>query len=106
MTFDITICIHFVNLLSRSAADEEPLVNGAVNLLGRKLLVGRDRRKLVGADKVVGVLDSEVGANGNVSNCLLAVSMKFTYVETPPGGVLPVIRRSQASAHSRTTSMA
>jgi hypothetical protein len=30
----------------------------------------------------------------------------LTHVETLPGCVLPVIRRSQASAHSRTTSMA
>lgn len=29
-----------------------------------------------------------------------------TYMETPLGWVLPVMRRSQASAHSRTTSMA
>jgi len=47
--------------LSRSTADEEPLVNGAVNLLGGDLLVGGQRRELVRGDTGRRMLDSDVG---------------------------------------------
>jgi hypothetical protein len=47
--------------LSRGTADEEPLVNGSINLLGGELLVGGQRRKLVGGDARRRVLDSDVG---------------------------------------------
>lgn len=50
--------------LSRGTADEEPLVNRAVNLLSRELLVGRKRRQLVGAKAVDGLRNVGVG-NGN-----------------------------------------
>lgn len=48
--------------LSRGTADEEPLVNGAVNLLGGDLLVGGQRRELVRRNAGRRLLDSDVGA--------------------------------------------
>lgn len=51
--------------LSRRTADEEPLVNGAVNLLRWELLVRRQRRQLVGRELVVGVSNSGVGTWSN-----------------------------------------
>jgi hypothetical protein len=48
--------------LSGGTADEEPLVNGAVNLLGGKLLVGGQRRQLVRRNAGRRLLDSDVGA--------------------------------------------
>lgn len=55
--------------LSRGTADEEPLVNGGVNLLRSKLLVSRQRWKgaLVNAGR--GVLDSGVGPNAMLVSC-------------------------------------
>lgn len=53
--------------LGRGTADEEPLVDGAVDLLGGKLLVGGEGRQLRGADAAVGVLNSDVGARGQAS---------------------------------------
>ena len=49
--------------LSRGAADEEPLVNGAVNLGRGKILVGRKLRQLIRADAAGGVLGRGVGAS-------------------------------------------
>jgi hypothetical protein len=94
--------------LSRSTADEEPLVNGSINLLSRQVLVSRQSRQLALLDTVRRVLNSGVGAGSgqyHVAN-YNKVIFSGTYVDTPPEGVLPVIRRSQASAHSRTTSIA
>jgi hypothetical protein len=48
--------------LSRGTADEEPLVDGAVNLLRRKLLVGRKLGQLVRADTAGRLVDRGVGA--------------------------------------------
>lgn len=92
--------------LSRGAADEEPLVNGAVNLLRREVLVRRQRRQLVGANAGRRVLDSQVGARELLVWAQRFVTETSTYMETSPGLVLPVMRRSQASPHSRTTSIA
>ena len=91
---------------SRRAADEEPLVDGRVDLLRGKVLVRGQRGELLRGDTAGGVRDSDVGAKKVVSACIENQMATSTYVETPPGWVLPVIRRSQASAHSRTTSMA
>lgn len=51
--------------LSGGTRYEEPLVNGGVNLLRGKLLVGRKLRQLVGADAAGRVGDRGVGANGS-----------------------------------------
>ena len=51
-----------IGCLGRGTADEEPLVNGAVNLLRRKVLVGREGRQLRGADTTWGVFNSNIGA--------------------------------------------
>ena len=48
--------------LSGGTADEEPLVDGAVNLLSGKLLVSRQRRKVVGLNAARRVGDGGVGA--------------------------------------------
>jgi hypothetical protein len=53
-----------LSILSRSTADEEPLVDGSVNLLRGEVLVGRQRRQRLGGHAAGGVLDSHVGANG------------------------------------------
>lgn len=49
-------------ILSRSTADEEPLVNGSVDLRRGQLLVGRQRRQGLNRDAAGRVLDSRVGA--------------------------------------------
>jgi hypothetical protein len=49
-------------ILSRSTADEEPLVNGGVDLRGGKLLVRRQRRQGLSRNAAGRVLDSDVGA--------------------------------------------
>lgn len=48
--------------LCGGTGDEEPLVYRAVNLLGGKLLVRRDGRKLAGVDAARGVSNVDVGA--------------------------------------------
>lgn len=48
--------------LSRGTADEEPLVDGSIDLLGGDVLVGRQRGELVRRDARRRVLDSDVGA--------------------------------------------
>lgn len=48
--------------LCRGTGDEEPFVYRAVNLLGGKLLVGRNGGQLVGIDAARGVSNSDVGA--------------------------------------------
>lgn len=50
-----------IHRLCGGTADEEPLVYGAVNLLGGDVLVGRDSRQLVGADAARRVGHSQVG---------------------------------------------
>lgn len=50
-------------LLSRSTADEEPLVYRTVNLLRGQVLVGRERGQLIGRDTAGRVANSEVGAS-------------------------------------------
>ena len=47
--------------LCRGTADEEPLVNGAVDLLRGQLLVGRQGRQLLGSDAAGRVGGSQVG---------------------------------------------
>lgn len=106
----------FINklcILSRSTADEEPLVNGGVDLRRGKLLVRRQRRQGLSRNAAGRVLDSRVGARAESKKlvkptiyCHMGRGDFKTYVETLPGWVLPVMRRSQASAHSRMTSMA
>lgn len=49
-------------ILSRSTADEEPLVNGSVDLRGGELLVRRQRRQRLSRDAAGRVLNSRVGA--------------------------------------------
>jgi hypothetical protein len=56
--------------LSRGTADEEPLVNGSINLLGGELLVSGQRRKLVGGNARRRVLDSDVGGGNTASGGL------------------------------------
>ena len=96
--------------LSRSTADEEPLVYGAVDLLWEQVLVGRQRRQLVRRDTAWRVSDSQVGPVSLSASCPRNIHLDVlglvTYVEMLPGWVLPVMSLSQASAHSRTTSMA
>lgn len=57
--------------LSGSTADEEPLVDGAIDGSRGKLLVGGERRKLVRGNTAAGVLDSNVGS-GNTAGGSLA----------------------------------
>ena len=64
----------------------------------------RQRRELIRADSGRRLADVDVGAI-SVSKITFE-NHSSTYVEMPPGEVLPAIRRSQASAHSRMTSMA
>ncbi len=64
---------YYFKRLSRSTADEEPLVDGRVNLLGSKLLVGRELRQLSRADTVRGVVNSSVGAGSKVSLSLIVI---------------------------------
>ena len=107
--------------LSGGTADEEPLVYRAVDGLGREILVGGERRELRGANAAGGVLNVDVGAGVGiiVSRRPAQVATNEiserkeeekkigdTYVEISPAGALPVMSFSQASAHSRTTSMA
>lgn len=56
--------------LSRGTADEEPFVNRAVNLLSRELLVGRQRRQLVGAKAVDRLRNVGVGNGDTVGRGL------------------------------------
>jgi hypothetical protein len=94
-------------LLGGSTADEEPLVYRAVNRGRQKVLVGSNRRELVGLNAAVGVADSQVGTSKSVRSVyFLGIRINRTYVATSPGWVLPVMSFSQASAHSRMTSMA
>ena len=60
-----------MSLLSGSTADEEPLVNGAIDGSRGELLVGGERRKLVRGNTAGGVLDSDVGG-GNTTGGGLA----------------------------------
>jgi hypothetical protein len=90
-----------------STADEEPLVNGAVNLLGLEILVRGKSRDLVGRNETGGALDRGVATILKLVKWLHVSEVHSrTYIETPLAAVLPVIRRSQASPHSRTTSRA
>ena len=56
--------------LSGSTADEEPLVDGAINGSRGKLLVGGERRKLVRGNTAVGVLDRDVGGRDTTGGSL------------------------------------
>jgi hypothetical protein len=51
-----------VQLLGRSAADEEPLVDGGVDLLGREILVWWQRRELFWSDAAGRMVGGQVGA--------------------------------------------
>jgi hypothetical protein len=65
-TFDtsdaINVFIVKLCILSRSTADEEPLVDGSVNRCRGELLVRRQRGQGLGGNAAGGVLDSHVGA--------------------------------------------
>ena len=91
--------------LSSSARDEEPLVDARINWGRSQVLILWDVRKLVWADTVVWVLDGEVGSILLSTRNSRGGAAK-AYVEISPGLVLPVINFSQASAHSRTMSVA
>jgi hypothetical protein len=56
--------------LSRGTADEEPLVDGSIDLLGGDILVGRQRGELVRGDARRRVLDSDVGGGDTASRGL------------------------------------
>jgi hypothetical protein len=57
--------------LSRGTADEEPLVNGSIDLLGGDILVGGQRGKLIRRDTRRRVLDSDVGATQTLVSAVL-----------------------------------
>jgi len=56
--------------LSRGTADEEPLVDGSIDLLGGDILVGGQRGELVRGDARRRVLDSDVGGGDTASRGL------------------------------------
>lgn len=94
---------HYLALRGGRTADEEPLVNAGVDRGGGLVLARWDgERGGVGAVLRVG--------NGDICAAIeLVEGRKYstnTYREMSPLGLLPVMRRSQASAHSRTMSMA
>jgi hypothetical protein len=60
----------FYEHLSRGTADEEPLVDGSIDLLGGDILVGRQRGELVRGDARRRVLDSDVGGGDTASRGL------------------------------------
>lgn len=61
------VSLLFVTHLGRGTADEEPLVDGGINLLRGEILVGRQRRQGLGGNAAGRVLDSHVGAANKVS---------------------------------------
>ena len=91
--------------LHRSAGDEEPLVVDPINWGGFEFLVPFD---LAGAGffAVLGVGNADVGAGRRLARDLLKTFERKTHREIPPRPDLPVMSLSQASAHSRTTSVA
>lgn len=90
--------------LSSSSTDEEPLVNTWVDWCRGETLVCWDRRELVEVNTSWGLLDGQVGTT--IVSMGYKVRLMETYTETSPGWVLPVTSFSQASAHSRTMSVA
>lgn len=92
--------------LGRGTADEEPLVDRAVDRSRGEVLVRGQRRQLRDAHLAGRVVDREVGAMQASANGFIDTAQETTYVEMPPDGVLPVMSFSQASLHSRMTSMA
>ena len=93
--------------LNGSARDEEPLVINAVNGLGSQVLVS-GYFKGARINTVWRVRDSAIGPTAMLASLYIRGTQKFiaAYSEIPPGWVLPVINFSQASAHSRMTSVA
>ena len=60
-----------------------------------------------GVHTVRGVRDGSIGPiAASISNTFEILEINATYSEMPPGWVLPVINFSQASPHSRMTSVA
>ena len=94
--------------LNGSARDEEPLVINAVNGLGSQVLMsGYFKGARINA--VRGVRDSAIGPTAVLASLYIICDTRTViaaYSEIPPGWVLPVINFSQASAHSRMTSVA
>lgn len=90
--------------LSSSSADEEPLVNTWVNWCRGEALVCWDRWELVEVNASWRLLDGQVGTK--IVSKMFRTTLMETYTETSPGWVLPVMSFSQASAHSRTMSVA
>ena len=93
--------------LNGSARDEEPLVINAVNGLGSQVLVS-GYFKGARINTVWRVRDSAIGPTATLASLYIRGTQKViaAYSEIPPGWVLPVINFSQASAHSRMTSVA
>ena len=88
-----------------SAGDEEPLVIYTINWRRLELLMPLDltRARLLA---VFRVWNCDVGAGILLAKPVISVWKRRTYREIPPRPDLPVINLSQASAHSRTTSVA
>ncbi len=93
--------------LDGSARNEEPLVIYPVNGPGSQILMPGD---FEGASihTVWGVWDGPIGPIATLASLYVRKAWEFkaAYSEMPPGWVLPVINFSQASAHSRMTSVA
>ena len=86
------------------ARDEEPLVNAGVNRAGCPVFALGNVE--LGCVETVGrVGNCAVGAMDRV-RAVLDIRIEVTYRAMSPRGLLPVINFSQASAHSRTMSMA
>lgn len=109
------ICFSGIGLISKSlnssTGDEEPLVDAAVDRGRGQVLALGDVGELALVDTVGGGLVGNVGAGENVSipdpkDNILEHSAGGTYRLISPRGVLPVTSFSQASAHSRMTSVA
>lgn len=58
------------DFLSGSTADEEPLVDGAIDGGRGEILVGGEGRKLVRGNTAAGVLDSDVGGGDTAGGSL------------------------------------
>lgn len=93
-----------IRLVRGGSADEEPLVNARVNGRRSVVLAPWDV-ELARIGTIGGVSDGDVGPTAPLvlSN---TCSMNRAYSEISPLWVLPVMSLSQASAHSRTISVA
>lgn len=73
--------------LSRGTADEEPLVDGSIDLLGGDILVGRQRGELVRGDARRRVLDSDVGAMQTLISTVLGRQLRDLRGDTASRGL-------------------